>query len=156
MVLQEWTGNLFTNGKSYSFLMSCLLPFRKGSKLQTSKLFKICCCGVLEPLGCCQVPLEKMNATSNPAGARFFFEGCGLSYVLGQNSGCSKKFQKQIIMSNVKYMTADRTIHKHFILKIHLKHSQGCFLYISMFHAFEISDDGWMYVWVFLEGDSVF
>lgn len=60
--------------------------------------------------------------------------------VLRQSHGCSKKFEKQIIISKVKYMTAGRKIHKHFIFKIHLKHSLGCFLFINMSHVFWWSD----------------
>lgn len=50
----------------------------------------------------------------------------------------AESWRNKIISTKLKYMTAHRKIRKHFILKIHLKHVQGCFVYISIFH--EISD----------------
>lgn len=58
---------------------------------------------------------------------------------IGKAVVAAGSWRNKVIMTEMRYMTADRKTHKHFIFKIHLKHSQGCFVYVSMFH--EISDD---------------
>lgn len=56
----------------------------------------------------------------------------------GKAVAAAKSWRNKVIIK-VRFVTADRSIHKHSILKMYLKHSQGCFVYISMFH--ELSDD---------------
>lgn len=57
----------------------------------------------------------------------------------------AKSWRNKIIIIKVRYVTAERKIHKHFILKIHLKHSQGWFVCISMFHKISNDEANGMY-----------